>query len=167
MPGRQIHSFSSDYNSRKGVAALPFYSYLKGTKKPFAKRYNPLPQTIGEHIRKKRVESGLLQRDVAVALDTCEDTITGWESRKGKPMISWYPKIIRFLGYYPYDHPLDTAAGLIERCRHSLGLSYERLGKLVGVHGSTLIQWKRGNAIASHDCEERLLQLIGAKQSLS
>src|ERR1700744_2252720 len=30
MPGRQIHSFSSDYNSRKGVAALPFYSYLKG-----------------------------------------------------------------------------------------------------------------------------------------
>lgn len=125
------------------------------------------PDIIGEHIRKKRVESGLLQKDLAVLFDTCEDTITSWESRQGKPIISVYPKIIRFLGYYPYNHPLDTAEGLIERCRHTLGLSYERLGTLVGVHGTTLICWKQYGEIVQRDCKEKLLSLLNAAECFS
>jgi len=145
---------------------LPFYAYSKVTKKPFAKHYNANPQTIGEHIRKKRIESGLLQKDVAVELDTCEDTITGWESHRGEPIITFYPKIIAFLGYYPFDHPLEMASGLIERCRHVLGLSYDSLGKLIGVHGTTLIYWERNDLIANRECEKKLLQLLNASQCL-
>jgi DNA-binding transcriptional regulator YiaG len=143
---------------------LPFYRYLKSIKKPFIKRYNLNPQAIGEHIRKKRIESGLLQKDLAVVLNTCEDTVTGWESQRSKPVISWYPKIIQFLGYYPYDHPADTAAGLIERCRHVLGLSYEKLGKLIGVHGSVIVDWKRKGKVGNQECEEKLLQLLNTYQ---
>ena len=104
---------------------------------------------------------------MALLLNTCEDTVTNWENNVVKPQIKCYPKIIRFLGYYPYDHPIDTAAGLIERCRHILGLSYERLGELAGVNGSTLIYWKRKNAIGNKYIEENLLQLLNASQCLS
>jgi len=142
------------------MVALPFYTHHKDIQKPFTKQYVHNPRTIGEHIRKKRIEAGLLQKDVAVILDTCEDTITGWESGRNIPMISHYPKILSFLNYYPFPHSLDTASGLIERCRHLLGLSYERLGTLVGVHGSTLICWKREEQIAQSQCEETLLRLV-------
>jgi len=148
------------------MAALPFYALAKATEKPRKIKYNSNPQTIGEHIRKKRVENGLDQRDVAAMLNTCTDTITGWENGRSKPVISWYPNIIKFLGYYPFDHSANTAAGLIERCRHLLGLSYEELGKRAGVHGSTLIYWKRNNLITNQRCKQKLLQLANAAPSL-
>lgn len=57
------------------------------------------PQTLGEHIRKRRLEKGLLQTDLAVILKVSEDSISKWENNKTKPRISQLPKIIDFLGY--------------------------------------------------------------------
>lgn len=53
------------------------------------------------------------------------------------------PKIIEFLGYVPFECPKD----LIGKLRHFKlvnGLSYERLGKLIGRDPEQLTDWLSG-----------------------
>lgn len=37
------------------------------------------PETIGEHIRKKSIDLGLLQRDIAEIIGTSKQTVSYWE----------------------------------------------------------------------------------------
>ncbi len=129
------------------MAVLPFYTYLKATKKPFIRHYHGDPHTLGEHIRKARMERGLLQKDVAATLETCEDTITGWESNRSSPMVSWYPKIIAFLGYYPFNHETDSLGGKLKQIRYSYGYSVERCAALLKISVDAARRWEDGKAI--------------------
>lgn len=103
--------------------------------------------TIGDHIRKKRLASGLLQSDVAKILDVCEDTITGWENGRNMPQLCNYPSIIEFLGYYPFPHEADTIAGKLLQLRYSKGLSFKACGALFGFNASTIRAWEKGTSI--------------------
>ncbi|HTE01621.1 MAG TPA: helix-turn-helix domain-containing protein [Mucilaginibacter sp.] len=71
-------------------------------KKPLAKAVPDNPETLGEHILKKRLELGLLQKDVAAILGVCEDSITGWENERSRPQSRYYSVIIEFLQYSPF-----------------------------------------------------------------
>ena len=71
------------------MAAVPYKSF---TKKLIAN-----PQTLGEKIRNRRLELGLLQKDVAKIIGVCEDSITGWENARVKPLVKYYPSISSFL----------------------------------------------------------------------
>ena len=42
-------------------------------------------QTLGEHIRKRRLEQGLFQRNLAKLIGVDEMTIVNWEKEKTKP----------------------------------------------------------------------------------
>ena len=66
-------------------------------KKPLSKDIPLNPQTLGEHIRRVRIERGLLQKDVATILEACEDTVTGWESGRSKPQKRQLNKLALFL----------------------------------------------------------------------
>jgi len=59
------------------------------------------PQTLGEHIRQKRISLGLYQRQVAELIGVGEFTVHNWEKKKTTPAITCYPGVIRFLGYDP------------------------------------------------------------------
>ena len=43
------------------------------------------PQTLGEKIRNRRLELGLLQKDVANIIGTYEDAVTYWENNCVQP----------------------------------------------------------------------------------
>ena len=59
--------------------------------------------TLGDHIRAKRLDLGLLQREVAGIIGVTTDTITNWEKNRNKPM-NWHSlKINKFLGYSPFE----------------------------------------------------------------
>ena len=58
-------------------------------------------RTVGDHLRKKRLELGLLQKQVAEQLGVDETTIYKWENHRSAPVIRVLPKIIQFLGYVP------------------------------------------------------------------
>ena len=73
--------------------------------------------TIGDFIRKRRLELGLLQSAIAQAFDTCEDTITNWENNKAEPQDQFYPAIIEFLQSYPF--PTDTFGKTVLMLRRS------------------------------------------------
>jgi DNA-binding XRE family transcriptional regulator len=101
------------------------------------------PKTVGEHIRKRRQGLKLLQVDVAKIFDVCEDTITGWENDRNKPLIHHYPKIIEFLGYNPFPFDTSTLGGRMRKYRIENGISQEALANMVGVNETTILSWER------------------------
>ena len=75
------------------------------------------PQILGEHIRKRRLDLGLFQRQVARQLGVNETTIHNWEVGATQPGISCVPKIIEFLSYNPFPSagPLPNRLSSTER----------------------------------------------------
>lgn len=112
------------------------------------KHYEDDPQTIGEHIRKKRVESKLLQREVAVQLNVSEDTLTYWENERTLPQIHHFPAIISFLGYYPLDHETESLGGKLRQIRHCLGLNVKQCAVMLQVSIDAVKRWECGKPVA-------------------
>jgi len=69
--------------------------------------YPKSPKTIGQHIRKRRMDLRLLQRDVAGIIGVTECTVFGWEKGMREPSTKHVPRIIDFLGYSPFEGPGD------------------------------------------------------------
>ncbi len=70
-------------------------------KKPVSKAYPKALLTLGDHLRKRRIELGLLQCDVAAQLHVDATSVTGWELGDHEPLVRQFPKIVKFLGYVP------------------------------------------------------------------
>ena len=101
-------------------------------------------RTIGDHLRKKRLDLDLLQRDVARILDVTVDSICNWERSRSSPRLYLIPGIVKFLGYMP-DQSTNANLGLrIRLIRHSLGMRQDFLARQLGVDPSTLGRWERG-----------------------
>ncbi len=96
-------------------------------------------RTLGEHIRKRRLDLGLLQIEVARIIGVTESTVWNWEHGT-EPEIRHMPKIIEFLGYVPFDCP-DDLIGKLQYFKLVNGLSYERLGKVMGKDPEQLEDW--------------------------
>ncbi|MBK7407208.1 MAG: helix-turn-helix transcriptional regulator [Saprospirales bacterium] len=62
--------------------------------------------TLGDHLRKVRLDRGLSQPEVARILQVTPDTVTGWELNRHKPRGKSARAIIEFLGNNPFA---DTA----------------------------------------------------------
>ena len=122
------------------VAILPFGRIvLKGQKsKPFAER----PVTLGAHLRKRRHELGLFQREVAERLGVDPHSVTDWEKDHKEPEIRFWPAIIAFLGYDPHPEP-QTVGERLRAKRRSLGLSIVAAAGRLGVDEGTFGQWER------------------------
>lgn len=102
------------------------------------------PATIGEHIRKKRMELKLLQSDVAKIFDVSTDCVTYWENNRSAPKIIYYPRIIEFLGYEPLSFDETTLSGRIKAYRSRNGITSKIFGNLLKVDASTVTEWENG-----------------------
>jgi DNA-binding XRE family transcriptional regulator len=69
--------------------------------KPLNSAYPLELRTLGDHIRKRRLDLKLFQKEVARLIGVDEVTIWNWENNKVKPTHWRLPKIIKFLGYVP------------------------------------------------------------------
>jgi DNA-binding transcriptional regulator YiaG len=54
-------------------------------KKLFIKNYPASPKTLGEKIRKARMDAGLQIKDLALMIGVSKDSIMNWEGRGIKP----------------------------------------------------------------------------------
>ncbi len=102
------------------------------------------PITIGDHIKNQRLKLHQFQKDVAKIFDVSTDTITNWENNRGVPQIQYYPTLIKFLGYLPFEIDISTPAGKLKEYRFKLGISHKKMGKILGVDGSTISSWESG-----------------------
>jgi transcriptional regulator with XRE-family HTH domain len=126
------------------MVALPFSTLEKTLSRGYGAKYPSNPKTIGEHIRKVRIERNMEQKDVARILNVAEDTITGWENGRSNPQISFIPSIIQFLGYDPNQTDPTTLSGRLKRYRFRLGFTPKALGEILGVNSSTIRDWENG-----------------------
>ena len=137
--------------------ALPFCSITLIAQKP-----TKLPRilnTIGDHIKKRRLKLGLLQRDVAKLLGVNTSTVTNWEKSHTKPQLFFIPKVIEFLGYDLVSSETKTTIGeVLLRYRKSRGMTQNELAKRIGIDQTTLSRFEgnRGRCLPS------VLKKIGA-----
>ncbi len=99
---------------------------------------------LGDHIRKRRLDLGLYQNDLAKHLGVDVETIWRWERNESRPMVYHIPGIIRFLGYNPFPEPESLRERLILR-RKLLGLSQEGMATRLGVDETTVWYFEKGN----------------------
>jgi len=142
------------------MVALPFLRYEKTVGKPHIYWYPEHPKTIGEHIRKRRMDLHLLQSDVAEILNICIDSITGWENGRSEPQIHFYPRIIDFLGYNPFETSKETIGTRIKAYRLTHGLSQKKMGKLISVDGSTICSWENGITVPNRILLEKVNMVL-------
>lgn len=81
-----------------------------------------MPATLGEHLKKRRRELGLLQRDAAEMMGVSTDTVANWEKDKAKPVAAQFRPVLAFLGYDPTPEP-QTLAERVDAKQRSLGAS--------------------------------------------
>jgi DNA-binding XRE family transcriptional regulator len=62
------------------------------------------PATLGDHLRRRRLELGLYQKDVAAQIGVTVSTIWNWE-HGWTVDFRFIPQIITFLGYNPIPCP--------------------------------------------------------------
>jgi transcriptional regulator with XRE-family HTH domain len=135
---------------------LPFCHFEIRASRTKSSQYPKQINTLGDHIRARRLDLKLLQRQVAAQIGVHPLTITKWESNESSPETHFIPAIIQFLGY----DPLPLANSLIEQlvaARKRLGLSQRKMAAKLGVDPSTLMGWEAGR----HQPTGRSLDLIG------
>ena len=101
-------------------------------------------KTLGDHIRKRRLDLGLLQKEVAEQLGVDTASIGNWESNETQPMVHCLPGIFAFLGHNPLPEAGDLI-GKLKRLRGTLGLTQEKLAQKLGIDESAVAGWERGD----------------------
>lgn len=126
-----------------------FYKYYNSTETPH-KIVIPLiiqppeeltkePVTLGDHLRRRRLELGLYQKNVAAQIGVTTSSIWNWEHGWSIDL-RFIPRTIEFIGYNPISCPDD----LIDRLawyKRINGLSLEDLGALMGRDPEQLGGW--------------------------
>jgi transcriptional regulator with XRE-family HTH domain len=121
--------------------ALPF-CHASPSRLSAPKATDVEPQTLGEHIRKRRLELRLSQKEVARRLGRSWRTVFNWENRKTRPAIESMPTIIGFLGY---DHFPESASlsGRLAALRREKGWTIKQAAEHLGVDEGTWSRWEK------------------------
>jgi len=81
--------------------------------------------SLGDHLRARRLDLKLLQKQVADQIGIHEMTIINWESNATVPEVRYIPAIIQFLGYDPLPATIsaNSIAERLATARRALGFA--------------------------------------------
>ena len=133
---------------------LPHPARMKGLSEWFAQ---DIPQDIlksdqhiGRRIRKRRLELGATQGELAEHVGVSEYTVRAWETRRSLPMESilkrineWFAKDVPVKLYQEVE--IADLAQRISDQRRNWGISKKQLGRHLGVDRTTVVTWERGS----------------------
>lgn len=138
---------------------MPYCQLTISAPHPQNPRYPTALVTIGDHIRKRRLDLGLFQSQAAAQTGVDEASVWNWEKGGIKPELRYLPAIISFLGYNPLPEPDNLSARLVW-ARSSQGLRRVACARLLGVDPSTLARWETGVAKPSSRHLDTLRKLL-------
>jgi transcriptional regulator with XRE-family HTH domain len=136
---------------------LPFCQLAFRASKPLQKPYPKALKTLGDHLRKRRLDLALTQKDVAKRLGADETSVWNWEKNRSSPALRFVPRIIEFLGYVPDDTQPETLGQRIVAFRRLRGLTQKELARRLAVDPSTISGWERGE----HQPSRHLTSIVG------
>lgn len=125
------------------IPALPFCQVRLSARSPSNPTYPTELKTLGDHLRKRRLDLDLLQHEVAEQLGVDDDSVCHWATSYSIPKPYLIPRVIEFLGYAPWAAPATFGEWLV-MARRANGLSRKRFAKRLGVDDSTVFRWKSG-----------------------
>jgi len=134
-------------------------------KKPRNSAYPVQVVTIGDHLRERRLEQKLRQRDVAKQFEVSVNTITRWELGQREPYFRNLPAIIQFLGYDPRS-AVDGFGPRVRQHRQGLGVSQSELANEIGADPSTLRAWESGRRVPDLRQKVEILRRLGRQFDL-
>ena len=124
--------------------ALPFCQGVPLTLKSLRpKDYFESPQSLGQHLKKRRKELGLLQREAAERMGILRDTYGNWEKDKTEPVAAQFRPVVEFLGYDPSPKPRSLAERLQAK-RRILGATFAQVAQHLGWDPGTLSRYLNG-----------------------
>jgi len=121
-----------------------FLRQTKKVRKPRIHDYSLFPQTVGEHVRKVRIERDLSQLDVARLIGVSDESIYYWENARSVPQVQFYPAIIAFLGFYPFSHDTRTIAGKLQQLINCNGWTRAACAKTLQLDSGTIKRILKG-----------------------
>lgn len=146
---------------------LPFCHLTLKAPKPLPSDYPLQTETLGDHIKKKRLDLKIFQKDVAKKIGIVESTIWLWENNRVEPSISFIPKIIDFLGYIPFETEQSCLGKKIITFRRIHGLSQKKLAALIGIDSTTIGSWERCENKPTKQLLDKLISFITSIPSSS
>lgn len=102
-------------------------------------------------MRRRRLDLGLLQREVAERLGANAGTVTNWELNRTKLALHFLPSLIHLIGYAPWAGGRSVGERLLAY-RRERGLSQAALARLLGVDPGTLSRWDRRLRVPTGRC---------------
>jgi transcriptional regulator with XRE-family HTH domain len=111
--------------------------------------YPEAPKTLGEQIRKRRLDLGIRQIDAAKIIGCNEMSVVNWEKGHGEPRITHLAGVVAFLGYDPFatkavEEDNRSWAERLLAYRKARGLTQKHLARKLEIDPSTLARWERG-----------------------
>ena len=116
--------------------------------------------TWGDHIRTKRLDLKLFQKEITEQFGVTTSTVTNWEINRTLPDMSHLPKIIAFLGYTPDIARPQTLGERIVAARKQAGISQKKAAQRIGVDPMTLGRWERDETEPSENMFEKLNRFL-------
>jgi transcriptional regulator with XRE-family HTH domain len=110
------------------------------------KEANLEPRTLGEHVRKRRLELRLTQKQAADRLGVSAWTVLNWEKGNTEPPIESMPIIFGFLGYDPFPEPKTLPERMLAK-RRAIGWSIKEAARQLGVDEGTWGAWESGATV--------------------
>jgi len=118
---------------------------------------------LGDHLRKKRLDLKLSQKEVARRFGVDETTIHNWEAGHTTPSLTITPKLSAFLGYIPFEMPAKGNLGQrLKTHRRVLGLRREHLAEQLKIDPSTLARWERGEGNPSKELLKKVRRFLAS-----
>ncbi len=124
------------------------------------------PTTIGEHIKRRRLELGLYQKDVATQIGVDPITVLNWEKSTTRPTIRHILKAIQFLGYDPEPQSKGTIAEMLKAKRRDRGISQKDAAQSIGVDPCTWSRWENGGTIMCLDHRGLVASFLGISTAI-
>lgn len=107
------------------------------------KGYPESPSTLGQHLRKRRLDLGLTQEQVAARFGISVTSYNYWEADRIDPKIAQWPEITRFLGRDPSPAPTSFGEAL-GALRRALGFDKRKLAATLGADVKSILNWEAG-----------------------
>lgn len=124
---------------------MPFCNLRLAGRRPqvLPKGYPTEPRTIGEHIRRCRLDRGLTQRTLGQKLGVRSESVAAWESARSRPQDRHWPTLLSLLGEDLLPDG-ETPVARLEASRRRLGLSRKAFAARVGLDEGSICRWVRG-----------------------
>jgi len=100
-------------------------------------------RTLGDHLRKRRLDLGLTQTEAGRRSGAAESTLYTWELGNAAPALLFYPAILALLGYDPLPVPASVREQL-RLYRQWNGFSLKTLARQMGIDAGRLARRERG-----------------------